>query len=106
MNTRMPKQARPTREDRPDEIAVDRECVMDLPPREAMSLFTMPTLNDPTATGTTGTTGPTTTSPTTTGPTTTSPSTTPTSTGGLAIPTDTSSLPIVSKFDPSRLGII
>ncbi len=102
MNMQMRKEAGSAREDRADAIAVDCEYVMDLPPREVMSLFTMPTLTDPTATGsatdtagTTGTTG--TTSPTTTSPTTSSP---------VATPTDLSSLPIVSKLDPSRLGII
>ena len=82
--------------------AVDVEHVVELPAREALSLLTMPSLTDPTGAGATGTSGTTTTTPAAT------PTTDPTASpaGATPVPTNVASLPIVSKFDPSRLGII
>ena len=74
-----------------------RQQIVALPEREMLSLVTMPSLTDPSLTGTGGGTPST--------PTTTSPS----EFSSTAVPqtaADPTRLPIVSKLDPSRLGIL
>ncbi len=83
--------------DRPVDASVSpaslpTQHVLELPHREALSLISIPTL-DPAALGGTSSTAPTTTSPD--------------SSTTSSVPTSASSLPVVSKLDPSKLsGII